>query len=558
MLMAEKKQWIVSKSPPMDILKGNSITDNIFTTLLYNRDIIGEQAVNNYLNPSIDHMSDPMEINGMEKCLHYINRSIQARKPVGIFGDFDVDGLTGTTIVARAIKDMGGNTISYIPKREIDGHGVSQNGIKFFKEKGVELIVTVDTGISAVNEVKLAKSIGIDVIITDHHLPTEELPPAIAIVNPSLVKSSIFAGAGVALKVSQALFNQQGKSLPDIYMQLAAIGTIADNMLLKDENRIIVSHGISTLRNTKSPGLKALLNTSKSFKNRITTETIAFYIAPRLNAPGRLGDALPTLDLLLTDNYSKAHNIANYIEKINEQRKQLSAESELFAKEQLLTQEDQKIKFIQCTKRMSGILGPTAGRISSMIGCPVVAYIEDDGNVRASVRSIPQFDIHKALSSTPELFIRFGGHKQAAGFSTTSQKFGEVVASLKTLASWHSFSQPWANTLNIDHYVELCYIDNVLWGAVERMEPFGPGNLAPVFTANRLIASNVKTVGQNGEHLRLTLKQDNTQFNAIGFGLGSAELGSGYVDAAFSLRTDKWLGKVRQDLQIQDIQPSVI
>ena len=556
----ETRVWNIAADPPESLLGNSDGLERVFTRLLYLRGIQGAKATEKFLNLSMSDMSDSMATPGMEAATEHIMHHIKAGKPIGVFGDFDVDGLTATAILTRSIREIGGNAMPYIPNRDQDGHGLSEKGIKAFKDTGINLIVTVDTGTNARDEIKLAKDSGIDVVVTDHHLPEGELPPALAIVNPCMAfpdRQDTPAGAGVAFKMAQALFDRAGKDIPNSHIQLCALGTVADSMPLKGENRIMVHAGLNYLKGTTHPGLKSLIKVSGAGKlSRITAETVSFYIAPRLNAPGRLGDAEPSLQLLLTEEKGEAEILSEKLEQMNATRRNISAEVEASARSQLESQTDAKIKFILCENTTPGILGPTAGRIAGETGCPTVAYTNQDGLIRASARSIPQFNIHRALEPLAELLLRFGGHAQAAGLTATPENFPKVRDSLEAAATLSQISSPWENILTADAEISLSELSDSLWRLITRMEPFGVGNPAPVFIARSLIPENVNTVGKDSAHLRMDLTQNGCRFNSIGFRMGSADLGSGKIDAAFSLKTDTWGNRARKQLHLHDIHPS--
>ena len=493
-------------------------------------------------------------ISGMERAASKIFGTITRREPIGIFGDFDADGLTGAAILTRGIRELGGNAMPYIPVRERDGHGLTDTGIHAFKNAGIRLLITVDTGTNDRDKVALATRSGIEVIITDHHLPDGPLPESFATINPGLAGNgggTILSGAGVALKVMQATFTLAGWEMPRPFFELAAIGTIADSMPLIDENRIIVSHGLANLTNTVHPGLKAMLDKIPGISkfSQITPETVAFYIGPRINAPGRLADSEPSLQLLTTNSQTEAHILAGTIEDLNTERRKLSAELEQVAIEALSKQHHQAVKFIQCIDYPIGLLGPLAGRVAEANDTPAVAYTISDGLVRASVRSRPQFDIHAALVKIKHLLAKFGGHHQAAGFTATATNLDEISVALNTLAT-HSlvYANSMPNKDVADAEVTLSKLTPRFWDAVMRFAPFGKGNPAPVFLARGLQVHSAQRLGNGNKHLRLLLSSNGDRpLEAIGFGLGNADFDN-KVDVLFSLRTDVWKGRSRNQL----------
>ncbi len=534
---------------------------DIARCLLYNRGLFNEKTVSRFINASILDLSPPMETSGMNLAVERINAAIASGERVGVFGDFDVDGLTGAAILTKTIRTLGGQVSPYIPHRDQDGHGLSLRGIDAFRKAGVELIVTVDTGTNAVEEVKAARTAGIEVIITDHHLPDIELPEAYAIVNPGLNPENVEAmpaGAGVALKTAQALFESADRPIDTWAVELAALGTIADSMPLIGENRCIVKSGLKSLETTSCLGLRALLrNSTRSQGEEIDSETVAYRIAPRLNAPGRLGDAEPSLQLLITEDENEAAVLADRIEVLNTERRALSREIEEVARADIRGQENLSVFTIRCDGFPSGLLGPTASKLAEEYMKPAVAFTEKEGIIRASVRSIPEFNIYEALSSSAPLLLKFGGHSQAAGFSTNAGNFEKVIDILETAAAWHALSRMTEKMIQIEVVASLSTFDHPMWCFWEKLKPFGNGNNDPVFAVKNVCIENVRTVGK-GDHLRLTLEQNGYKLDAIGFGLGRSLLSANQFDIAFNLRNNVWRNRKSRELGLIDIRPSEV
>ena len=560
------RAWTVSQPPPdgfrLDFDGLTPANPALAARLLYNRGVRTREAARRYLNGSFDDLADPMRLPGMELATRRIMAAIRAGDPIGVFGDFDVDGLTGTAIVISAIRILGGKALPYIPHREQDGHGLSLRAIESFRAAGVKLIITVDTGTTATAEIAAARAAGIDTVITDHHLPDGELPDAVALVNPNLPgddESTNLAGAGVAFKLAQSLCLAAGRELPSAFLALAALGTIADAAPLTGENRVLVRSGLEELGRTTHAGLQALLARSRSRGSfgRPDTELVAFQIAPRLNAPGRLGDAEPSLQILTTDDPVEAEILAARLDSANDERRRLS---ELLWKEverQLRDRgTDSSVLSVSCSGYPAGLLGPLAGRLCERYGKPAIAYVEVDGFARASVRSTPGFDIHGALAPLGGQLVRFGGHARAAGFTVAMGYLDAVLGEVERTAAWANLRGPETPPLKADAEATLDGLGASMWDFVRRMEPFGEANPQPLFIARSLSPVSVKTVGAQGKHLRLTLEQGGKRVDAIGFGLGSTSLGDGRVDAAFELRSDSWNGRIRYELGLRDVQPA--
>lgn len=569
-IQGSNKKWKVAAPPPdgfhIELGGISSVLAHgpLINRLLYNRNIRSRSTAREFLNPNLDSFTDPYVLPDMEIAAKRLLHAIRNREHVGVFGDFDVDGLTGTAIVVRMVEKLGGSALPYIPHRESDGHGLSMQAVEAFKEAGVKLIVTVDTGSTAVDEVAAAKAQGIETIITDHHLLDGDLPDAIALVNPqSDVIAAPLTGAGVAFKLAQAVFALADTDVPYELLSLAALGTIGDSAPLTGENRVITKFGLEELGRTRHPGLQALLDMSRppSAGGRPTTELISFYISPRLNAPGRLGDAEPSLRILTTDSHEEASLLAARLDSANNERRRLSEEVWKSAQVQINgtngeIANDKNLIAVRCDGYPAGVLGPLAGRLSEQYRLPALAYTVTDGVARASMRSVPSFDVHAALTPLSESLVRFGGHAAAAGFTVESGYLDAVLAELERSAAWSMMGHDPEPTLEIDAETRLGDMGASIWDFVSTMEPFGKANSKPVFLSRNVRPSEVKTIGSTGKHLRMTLGDDGRQVSAIGFNLGDATLGRGLVDIVYELRSDTWRGKVRKELGLLDIRPA--
>ncbi len=492
-----------------------------------------------------------------------------AGEPIGICGDFDVDGLTGTAILASVIRTLGGRPVPYIPHREQDGHGVSLLAISAFRDAGVNLMVTVDTGTNAAAEIAAARAAGIETIVTDHHLPAASAanggwarPAAYAVVNPHLngADGASPCGAGVALLVALAMCESAGVEPPPEVHVLAALGTIADGASLRGWNRALVRHGLDALGKTRHPGLRALLAISRpsGAGARPDTEFVSYYVAPRLNAPGRLGDAGPSLRLLMTSDPDEADALAARLDALNTERQRLAQVAWDAAGKWLANSppDGHPMVVVRCDSVPPGLLGPLAGKLCDVYGRPAVALGMADGGVRASARSTPGFDVHNAVAAHAPLLERFGGHARAAGFTVRPENLEAVLAGIERLAAWAAMNGEARAAIEADAEVRVEDLGVGMWEFVSLMAPFGEGNPAPVLVARRVQPLQVKTMGATGRHLRMTVEDNGRSVDAIGFGLGAAELGRGRVDIAFGLRTDTWNGRLRRELDLKAIRPA--
>ena len=565
--MTLDRKWQIAEPPPpgfrLDLgALGSGIRGPLAARLLWNRGVRTDQDVANYFSSGLEGLRDPLGLPDMAPAVDRVHRAIKDGETIGVFGDFDVDGLTGTAIVLRIVRKLGGKAVPFIPNRETDGHGLSNSAIDSFRSAGVTLITTVDTGSTAVEEIAYAKRLGIDTVVTDHHLIETDRPDAVAIVNPHTGPEDYeqidYSGAGVAYKLAEALSEVAGHGAPTELLPLAALGTIADIVPLVSENRTLVREGLRLLGQTELPGLRALLDISRSpgASGRPTAELISYYVAPRLNAPGRMGDAEPSLELLITDDASEAHALAERLDSDNTKRRALSQEAWDHVADQFEVGSDDSIVAVNCDGFPMGLLGPLAGRLNELTGKPAVAYQVVDGFARASCRSNTVLDLHAALSTHSEKFERFGGHARAAGFSIRNEQLAELLDDLRRHAAWGVLGAPPVPVLHADAEVELEDLTLATWNFISSMEPFGEANREPVLVTYGAVPLDVRTVGAGGKHLKISFDADGRRVDSIGFGLGDRPLGPGPVDIVYQLRSEEWRGRTRHQLGLRDIRPA--
>jgi single-stranded-DNA-specific exonuclease len=519
----------------------------------------------------------------MEMAARTLVQACRDGQAVGICGDFDVDGLSGTAIVVETVRALGGRPVPYIPHREQDGHGVSMAAVRALCEAGVKLMVTVDTGTTDIAEIAAARAGGMATIITDHHLPGPEsaggLPDAVAIVNPHRLLPTgpesahrgepqpPLSGAGVAFKLAQAACSLAQVPAPEDAMALAALGTIADSAPLLGDNRIIVRFGLEALGKTRHAGLRALLHHSRAqgADGKPDTALVSFQLAPRLNSAGRLGDAGPSLRLLTTSDTGEADALASRLDALNTERRRLSEVAWEEASRQLQgVDAGAPVIVVRCDSVPPGLLGPLAGRLCELHRRPAIAIgalrgpqaTAADPVVRASARSTPGFDIHAAVAAQAALLERFGGHARAAGFTVREETLPAVLEGIRRQAAWAALGAEARPAVEADCDARLEELGVSLWEFVTAMAPFGEGNPAPLLISRRVQPMHVRTMGATGKHLRLTLEDNGRAFDAVGFGLGDAPLGSGTVDIAYGLRTAIWQGRARRELELKAVRPS--
>ena len=533
--------------------------------VLVRRGFDSADKLRNFLEPPQRLPYDPLRLAGMEQALRRIYQAINHQESVAVFGDFDVDGVTGTAIVTEALEAFGLRVLPYLPHRTEEGHGLSTAAVQYLTDQGVTLIVTVDCGVTSLEEVAFARQLGTDIIITDHHLPQSTLPDAAAIINPQLPGSSYpfinLCGAGLAFKLAQGLYQFHGQPWDRSLLELAAMGTIADLVPLLDENRYLVQEGLASLAQTQRPGLQALYRLAGVQPGPLTTETISFQVTPRLNSPGRLGHSMDTFRLLTTTSSSEAQALAEKLERLNRERRELTEEAMQAAQTQVLSRIESTglpaVLLVSAQEITRGLAGLVAGRLAETFHRPAVAMSVEDDSVVGSGRSIPEFDIFEAFSSCQDLFLRFGGHSQAAGFTLPKAKLPLLEERLTEVAEKALMSLELHPTLTVDAEVGLDELSGDLRSWLSKLEPFGAGNRQPVFLTRRARVLETQYVGKSGQHLKLQVTQGNEQGTALAFNQAERWIdGTSETDLVYTLMFDRWQGVEKLTLKVLDFQPA--
>ena len=565
-MSAPKRNWVVSDSPPTSVLDAyevwTSSLGDLPARLLYNRGFNTPAEARQFLNAGYADLSDPSLLPGIDKAASRLISAIERGESIGIIGDFDVDGLTGAALLLGSIEAFGGKAIAFVPDRQIDGHGVPKTALSSMHASGVSLIITADTGTSELESFEYATGLGLDVIVTDHHVIGDELPDVVALVNPHLgdddSPAAGLTGAGVAFKLVQTVGRKLGRGGASTALALAALGTVADVGPLRGDNRIIVREGLKQLENTDHAGLRSLISQAKvgGKHGPIDAESVAFQIGPRLNAPGRLGNARNALDLLVCDEPVRAALLAEQLEANNMERRRLSGEAQEIAAAAIAGQDELPPLISVVSDRLHpGLLGPAASRLSEVHSRPAMVGIIQENVFRASLRSGPEFDIHAALLSSSSLFEKFGGHARAGGFTAAAADVEQIVLELTDYAATSS-TEAKTEDLLIDAEIDFSRVGNSLKKFLDELAPFGESNPTPLFITRGLMPMEVKAVGAAGDHLKLALDGGSRTMKAIGFGMGRATLGSGLVDVVYSLKMNYWRGRESLELSLVDIRPS--
>ncbi len=537
--------------------------------VLENRGIFDEQQLRFFLQPPHRLPYCPLRLSGMEPALRRLLQAVEMPQSVngptrvGIVGDFDVDGITGAAILVEGLSNLNVATVPYIPHRVAEGHGLSEESVRYLSAHQADLIITVDCGVSSHREVDLAQSLGMRVIVTDHHAPPAVLPNALALIDPCLPGNEYpfpkLCGAGLALKLMQGLYEWLGQPMPRSLLELAALGTIADMVPLVDENRFLVQEGLAELSLTRRPGLKAIYRYAGLEGSPITAETVAFQLAPRLNAAGRMGHAGDSLRLLTTSDEAEAEELAARLEEQNLRRRELTG-SAIAGVESRMQEMDGPPSFIlaEDASVTPGIAGLVAARLSRTFHRPAVALASiDDNTLMGSGRSIPEFNLVESLGNCADLLVRFGGHSQAAGFTIRPDNVAELRSRLVTLAEGKLMGAEAEPTVEIDAEVQPEELSREFQARLEELEPFGVGNPRPTFLARQLPVVESHHLGESGQHLKLLVGNEGCRMPAMLFNRADEwDCNAEAVDLVYTVRSDSWRGRRQLSLVVEDFRPA--
>jgi single-stranded-DNA-specific exonuclease len=511
---------------------------------------------------------DPMLLPDIGLALDRLQAAIGAGELIAVYGDFDVDGVTASAILIEALTELGARVIPYLPNRFTEGYGVNGPAIELLAGKGVSLIITTDCGTSSVVEIALARRLGVDVIVLDHHIVPVELPAAMALINPKRIDGRYpeteLSSGGLAFKLMQALHEACGRPFDaGRYLDLAALSTVCDMVPLRGENRWFVREGLRELAKAARPGLRALFDSARCDPARCDAGTIGFTLGPRLNAAGRMAHAHFALDLLLERDEAKARALAMQLSAFNQQRQKATSDALDLARELVAEQPpDTPLIFIGHEGFSSGIVGLIAGRLMEQHNRPAVVYERGPKESRASCRSIPEFDITGALrvahaESDGQLLVHFGGHHAAAGFTAENDKLDALRESLMRQAGVALRGVDLTPVIDIDAAIPLHRVNRELIQALGQLAPFGMENREPVFLSRGLQIADVRTMGGDGQHLRLLLRDGAVSWPAVAFGMGANELASGQrLDVVYTFSADRGSDGALQ-LRVTDFAPSL-
>jgi single-stranded-DNA-specific exonuclease len=523
------------------------------------RGIDNRPAADQFYKPHLLPDEDPLLMTGMREAVDRLCAAITNGEKIGLFGDYDVDGVTSVALLELAMRPLDAITTTYIPGRFDEGYGLNKDAVSKLRDAGVSLIITADCGISSIEEVAWANHLGVDVVILDHHTVPAQMPAAVAAVNPKREDSRYsfteLAAVGVAFRFLQVLYEEFGRTLPaDEYIDLVALGTVVDVAPLEGENRKIVSEGLKRMQRGLRPGLDALAEVARARRDRITASTFGFAFGPRMNAAGRLEHANIALELLLADNPLRAQQVAQKLDLLNRKRQE-QTEDACARAEEMLGASDEPLLMVGGDFHR-GIVGLVAGRLANGWHRPAVVYgSAANGYSTASARSIPSFDIVGAIRKERDLLVKHGGHRAAAGFTIADRDLPLFKERLLNTARELLDERALQPAIAIDAEVRLADVAGLEIKGLMAFEPCGQGNTRPVLLSRAVEVKQARPVGADGKHLKLVLRQGPAVWSAIAFNRSAAELGDGpEIDIAYSLQHG-WQGD-SVEMEILDMAPS--
>ena len=556
------KRWQVASRIPAEADSALHGYPPLLRQVLYNRGYATPEAASAYLEARPPHGSDPFAMLGIPTAVDRINDAIRSQQPIAIYGDYDVDGVTATVLLVQTLRSLGAEVEGYIPNRFDEGYGLNNDALSSLYNKGVRLVITVDCGVRSLPEAAHARSLGLDMIITDHHQPSTEMPEALAVVNPKQPGDEYpdkdLAGVGVAYKLACALLStRQASGLqPENLLDLVALGTVADLAPLTGENRALVKAGLEFLRRPVRQGLMALIGISGLTPARITATEIGYTLGPRLNAAGRLDSALAAFNLLLTKDVAEAAGLAQRLEIQNRERQEVMRDIQARAEQIALANDPNALLLFAAHQDFNrGVVGLAASRLTEKYYRPsVVAQIGEE-LTRGSCRSIPEFHITAALDQCASLLEHHGGHAAAAGFTVRSERLPELIEKLQAIAVEQLASAELRPTLYADAEIPLSDLKPELIPCLEWMQPTGYGNRQPQFITRNLRVTSARSVGRDSAHLKLIVTDGKITYDAIAFRLGQwLEHMPPAIDLMYTFETNEFNGRISLQLNVKDIR----
>lgn len=569
--MAQDKHWNIPPRITPEADSALAAFPPLLRQVLYNRGFADDPSARAFLRGEPNINTDPFQLTDMRAAVERIRFAVQTNEPIAIYGDYDVDGVTATALLVEALKNLGADVRGYIPNRFDEGYGLNNSALDELKTDGVKLVITVDCGIRSPAEAAHARAIGLDLVISDHHHPdNDNLPPAFAVINPKRhgdpYPDKDLAGVGIAYKIAEGLLRENDQAdvvngqILNSLLDLVALGTVADLAPLVGENRVLVKKGLRQMGQTTRQGLFSLAAVSDLALKKINAGHIGFMLGPRLNAAGRLKEALAAFELLTTNDVFKAGELAQQLDMQNRERQRITREMQTRAEEIALSDDpDTLLLFAAHEDFNSGVVGLAASRLTEKYYRPAIVASKGAEETRGSCRSIPEFHITDALDRCADLLVRHGGHAAAAGFTVRNENLTEFVLRLKNIAGEKLSGMELKPTLTADAEVDLSEMrPEVYEKGLKYLEPTGYGNREAAFVARDVKVKNSRTVGAEGKHLKLSLEDaKGVTHDAIGFRLGDWHNSMlKRVDILFTYEPNEYNGRVNYQLNLKDLKGS--
>ena len=560
-------QWIFKEAPPpeeISLLHQRSNTNPLLAQLLLERNLGTPEKVDKFFNPDLKDLHDPYLMRDMEVAVSRITKALRDGENILIYGDYDVDGITGVSLLYEALFKLGGKISFYIPNRITEGYGLSREGVRLAATKKVNLILTVDCGITAVDEVAYARECGIEVIICDHHEPGEQLPKAYAVLDPKLPDCPYpfkeLAGVGVGFKLLQALYTSLGYGISDLkqFLDLVAIGTAADIVPMLDENRIMVKVGLEQINTNPRRGVFALLESCSLLGRELDVSLIVFILAPRINAVGRMSAAKKAVHLLTSTSLQQSRNIARLLESENKKRRgidETTCQEAIVLAEEQIARYDAKILVLAKEGWHPGVIGIVASRIMEKFNRPTILISLREGIGKGSARSTTNFDIYHALKDVEHILDNFGGHKFAAGLTVREENVEFLRNQMQIITDPLISKDDLIPTLEVESEVSLRLLDASFLKSLKQFAPYGPQNMRPVFVSKAVeVVGDIQVVGSN--HLKFKLKQDGIVIDAIAYNFAEyrdkMKPSRQLIDAAYVIEENTWNGRTTIQMRVKD------
>ena len=561
-------RWTLKPKPNLEtvqFLQHALQVEEPIAALLAQRGIETYEQAKDFFRPRLEDLHDPFLMNDMQKAVERIEKAIENNENILVYGDYDVDGTTAVSLMSSYLKTEYPNVATYIPDRYGEGYGVSFKGIDFAEDNNFTLIIALDCGIKAIDKVAYAEEKNIDFIICDHHRPGDIVPSAVAILDPKQNDCNYpydeLCGCGVGFKLIQALASKKGKTIEDLieYLDLVATAIGADIVPITGENRILAFHGLQVINQNPRAGFKAIINQIK--KETLTITDVVFVIAPRINAAGRMKHGQYAVDLLTETNVEAAEVCAKEIEDFNTDRREADKQITIEALQQVEdnNEKERVTSVVYQEDWHKGVIGIVASRLIETYYRPTLVFTKSGDKLAASARSVKGFDVYNALEACSEHIEQFGGHKYAAGLTLKEENYEAFKQKFEDVVEATIDKRLLTQEITIDRQIELNDISDKFYRILSQFAPFGPGNMSPVFMSDNLKDTGYgKCVGEDEKHLRITVKQPNSnQIVCIGFGLGDklgVIKGNKPFQAVYSIDENEWKGNVSLQLKLRDIQ----